>query len=326
MARIIGSITDLIGNTPLVELHNYRRNRTLAARILVKLEYLDPAGSVKDRIAWALVQDAEARGQLRPGTTLVDVTSGNTGIALAAIGAARGYPVKIYASDNISPDKFRLLEHYGAEVVKVDNAFFLDPQALEKITARIRAENPEAYFTDQLANPANPEVHYRTTGPEIWQASGGVVDVFVSGVGTGGTISGTGRYLREQNPDVHLVVAEPEFSSLPNEENPHPPEIDGVHHVTEALPEQLPLNFNRALVSEIFPLSPLDAAATARALAQEEGIPAGTSAGAILYAATALAKRPEFAGKTIVALLPDSGERYLNAAAFKAAAELVQAA
>ncbi|MFT3688345.1 PLP-dependent cysteine synthase family protein [Paenirhodobacter sp.] len=319
MARIHNSLTDLIGDTPLVELHNYRRNHGLGARILVKIEYLNPAGSVKDRLAWALVQDAEERGLLTPGATLVDVTSGNTGIALAAIGAARGYRVKIYASDNISPDKFRLLEHYGAEVVKVDNAFFLDPEALEKITARIREENPDAVFTDQLANPANPEVHYRTTGPEIWEATGGVVDAFVAGVGTGGTISGVGRYLKERNPSVHLAIAEPAFASLPSEDNPHPPEIDGVHHVTEALPEQLPANFARDIVDEIVPLDPVEAAATARQLAREEGILAGTSAGAILFAATELARRPDFAGKTIVALLPDSGERYLNASTFRAA-------
>lgn len=320
MSKIYNSIIDLIGDTPLVELKNYRRNRNLEARILVKVEYLNPAGSVKDRIARSLIQDAENRGVLTAGKTIVDVTSGNTGIALAAIGAARGYPVKIYASDNISPDKFRLLEHYGAEIIKVDNAFFLDPEALEKISERIRAENPDAVYIDQLSNPANPHTHYMTTGPEIWTATNGVVDAFVTGVGTGGTLSGVGRYLKEQNPLVHLVVAEPAHDSLPNEDNPHPLEIDGVHHVSEALPEQLPANFNRNLVDEIIPLHPLQAAQTARALAREEGLLAGISAGSTLYAATELARRPEFAGKTIVALLPDSGERYLSAPAFIAAA------
>lgn len=320
MPRIHDSITDLIGDTPLIELHNYRRNRNLAARILVKPEFLNPAGSVKDRVAWALVQDAEARGRLHQGQTIVDVTSGNTGIALAAIAAARGYGIKIYASDNISPDKFRLLDHYGAEIIKVDNAFFLDPQALDKITARIRDENPEAFFADQLGNPANPQAHYRSTGPEIWQATGGEIDAFVTGMGTGGTISGAGRYLKERNPAVRLVLAEPAFDSLPTEDNPNPPEIDGVHHVTEALPEQLPANFTLELVDEIIPLDPLDAAVTARELAQEEGILAGSSAGAILFAATRLASRPEFAGRTIVAILPDSGERYLNAQTFRLAA------
>lgn len=318
MARIYNNLTDLIGNTPLLELHNWRRNRGLAARLLVKIEYFNPAGSVKDRIAWALIRDAEERGLLQPGGKIVDVTSGNTGIALATVAAARGYSVRIYASDNISPDKFRLLEHYGAEVIKVDNAFFLDPEALEKIQTRIRDENPAAVFTDQLSNAANPQAHYSTTGPEIWQATGGQVDVLVAGVGTGGTISGTGRYLREHNPQLRLAIAEPAFDSLPDADNTHAPEIDGVHHVTEALPSQLPANFDRALVDEIITLSPLDAGKHARALAQEEGILAGPSAGAILFAATELARRPDLAGRTIVAILPDSGERYLNAPLFNA--------
>ncbi len=317
MGQIHDSITDLIGNTPLLELHNYRRHRDLGARILVKVEYLNPAGSVKDRIAWAIVRDAEERGLLKPGDRLVDVTSGNTGIAFAAIAAARGYRAKVYASDNISPDKIRLLEHYGAEVVKVENSFFLDPLALEKITEIVRSENPGDYFTDQLANPANPRVHYETTGPEIWRDTGGVIDAFVAGVGTGGTISGAGRYLKERNPGIRLVVAEPAEGSLPTEENPYPAEIDGVHKVTEVEPFQLPGNFDADVVDEVIALEATEAAATARALAREEGLLAGTSAGATLFAATRLAARPEFAGKTIVAVLPDSGERYLNAAAFR---------
>lgn len=316
MTRIHDSIVDLIGGTPLLELRNYRRKRGLGARILVKAEYLNPAGSVKDRIAWALVRDAEARGLLKPGGKIVDVTSGNTGVGLAAVAAARGYGAKFYASDNISPDKIRLLEHYGAEVVRVENRFFLAPDALERIVARIRAENPDAHFTDQLANPANPRVHYETTGPEIWRDSGGVVDAFVAGVGTGGTISGAGRYLRERNPQIRLIVAEPGPASLPTEENPYPAEIDGVHKVTEVEPAQLPGNYDGALVDEALAVEAAQAAETARALAREEGIPAGVSAGAILHAATLLSQRLEFEGKTIVVLLPDSVERYLHAAAF----------
>ncbi len=319
MAKIHQSIVELIGGTPLLELQNYRRKRGLGARILVKVEYLNPAGSVKDRISWALVRDAEERGSLKPGGKIVDVTSGNTGIGLAAVAAARGYGAKFYASDNISPDKIRLLEHYGAEIVKVENSFFLDPNALEKITERIRAENPDAYFTDQLANPANPKVHYETTGPEIWRDTGGQVDAFVAGVGTGGTISGAGRYLRERNPSIRLVVSEPGPGSLPTEEDPYPAEIDGVHKVTEVEPFQLPGNYDGSLVDEVIALETAEAAEAARALAREEGILAGTSAGAALHAATLLARRPEFEGKTIVALLPDSGERYLNARAFRLA-------
>lgn len=329
MTKIHDSIAELIGDTPLLELHNYRRKRGLGARLLVKVEYLNPAGSVKDRIALALIRDAEDRGLLKPGATIVDVTSGNTGIGLAAVAASRGYGSKFYASDNISPDKIRLLEHFGAEIVKVENSFFLDPNALEKITERIRAENPDAYFTDQLANPANPQVHHDTTGPEIWRDTGGVVDAFVAGVGTGGTISGAGRYLRARNPQIRLVVAEPGVGSLPTEENPYPAEIDGVHKVTEVEAFQLPGNYDASIVSEVIALEAAEAAATARALAREEGLLAGVSAGATLFAATRLAERPEFAGKTIVALLPDSGERYLNAAAFRFGAKapaLAQAA
>lgn len=320
MAYISNNITDLIGDTPLLELHRYRENRGLAARILVKVEYLNPAGSVKDRIAWALVRDGQERNLLKPGGTIVDVTSGNTGIGIAAVAAAHGYKAKFYASDNISPDKFRLLEHYGAEVVRIPNSYFLAPDALEKITALIRSENPDAYFTDQLANPINPRTHYTSTGPEIWRDTEGVVDAFVAGVGTGGTISGTGRFLREKNPNIWLAISEPHVSTLPSEENPNPPEIDGVHNVTEAEAQQLPQNFDRDIVDEIIALSPELAATTARALAREEGLLAGTSAGATLYAATEIARRPSFAGKTIVAVLPDSGERYLNAAAFLATA------
>lgn len=324
MANIHDSITDLIGNTPLLELHRYGKKHGLGARILVKVEYVNPAGSVKDRIAWALIRDAQERNLLKAGGTIVDVTSGNTGIALAAIAAANGYKSKFYASDNISPDKFRLLEHYGAEIVKIPNAFFLAPDALEKISALIRHENPNAYFTDQLANPANPLTHYETTGPEIWRDTDGQIDAFVAGVGTGGTISGAGRFLREKNPDIWLAISEPDASTLPGEENPNPPEIDGVHNVSAAETQQLPQNFNRDIVDEIISLTPQQAAITARELAREEGILAGTSAGATLYAATEIARRPAFVGKTIVAVLPDSGERYLNAAAFLATADTAE--
>jgi cysteine synthase A len=283
MSKIHSSITEIIGDTPLLELRRYAGKRDLLARLLVKVEYLNPGGSVKDRIAWSLIRDGEQRGLLYPGATVVDVTSGNTGIGLAAVAAARGYRTKIYASDNISPDKFRLLEYYGAEVVKVPNSFFLAPDALEQISARVRAENPDAFFTDQLANPANPRTHYETTGPEIWRDTGGVVDALVAGVGTGGTISGAGRFLREKNPNILLAIAEPDAATLPSEDNPNPPEIDGVHNVTAAEAEQLPQNFDRDLVDEILALTPGQAAETARALAREEGLLAGTSAGAAIY-------------------------------------------
>lgn len=314
MTRIYNSFSELIGNTPLLELHNYRRNRRLDARILAKVEYFNPAGSIKDRIAWGIIKEAEDAGKIRPGDLLVDVTSGNTGIGLAAVAASRGYRTKFYLSDNISRDKVKLLRLFGAELVIVKNEFFLDPEALDKITARVRDENPTAFFTDQLANPANPRTHFETTGPEIWRDTEGTVDIFVGGVGTGGTISGAGKFLRSKKPDVKIIIAEPALESLPTEENPYPDEIDGVHKVSEVPPEQLPRNFDTTIADEVIPLNTADARATARALAAEEGIFAGTSSGAVLWAATQLAVRPENAGKVIVAVLPDTGERYLSTA------------
>ena len=314
MTRIYNSFSELIGNTPLLELHNYRRNRRLDARILAKVEYFNPAGSIKDRIAWGIIKEAEDAGKIRPGDLLVDVTSGNTGIGLAAVAASRGYRTKFYLSDNISQDKVKLLRLFGAELVIVKNEFFLDPEALDKITARVRDENPTAFFTDQLANPANPRTHFETTGPEIWRDTEGTVDIFVGGVGTGGTISGAGKFLRSKKPDIKIIIAEPALESLPTEENPYPDEIDGVHKVSEVPPEQLPRNFDTTIADEVIPLNTADARATARALAAEEGIFAGTSSGAVLWAATQLAVRPENAGKVIVAVLPDTGERYLSTA------------
>jgi cysteine synthase A len=312
VTKIHQSFSELIGNTPLLELHNYRRNRGLDARILAKIEYFNPAGSVKDRIAWGLIKQAEDEGRLRRGDLIVDVTSGNTGIGLAAVAASRGYRTKFYLSDNISRDKVKLLQHFGAEIVTVKNEFFLDPEALEKISARIREENPAAFFTDQLSNPANPQTHFETTGPEIWRDTNGAVDIFVGGVGTGGTISGAGRFLKSQKAGLKVVIAEPAAESLPTEDNPYPDEIDGVHKVSEVPPEQLPRNFDTTIADEIIALNTVDARATARALAAEEGILAGTSSGAVLWAATQLAARLENAGKIIVAILPDTGERYLS--------------
>lgn len=312
MPGICNSITDLIGNTPLLELHNYRRKRDLPARILVKIESFNPAGSVKDRIAWAILKAAEEAGALRPGGLIVDVTSGNTGIGLAAVAASRGYRAKFYASDNISPDKIKILRLFGAEVVPVENAFFLAPDALERITQRVQEENPGAFFTDQLANPANPQVHFETTGPEIWRDTDGAIDILVGAVGTGGTISGSGRFLKSKKHGLTVVIAEPAEESLPTEENPYPDQIDGVHKVTEVPPERLPRNFDTTIADEVVALNTADAKQAALDLVAEEGIFAGVSSGAALWAATQLAARPENAGKVIVAVLPDLGERYLS--------------
>ncbi|MCT6861146.1 PLP-dependent cysteine synthase family protein [Bartonella apis] len=312
--KIHHNITDLIGKTPLVELHHYGKKHHLKSRIIAKLEYLNPAGSIKDRAALNMINEAEKSGKLKKGDTIVDVTSGNTGIALAAVAAAKGYATKFYVSDNISADKIKLLKLYGAEVIAVENAFFMDPEALEKMAARIVSENPNAFFIDQLANPDNPKVHIVSTGPEIWEDTDGQVDILVCAMGTGGTVSGTGKYLKSKNPKIKVVIAEPAETSLPSEENPYPDEIDGVHKVSEVPPESLPKNYAAEVVDEIFSLDTADALNVQRDLLTTEGIFPGVSAAAILWTATRLAEREENEGKMIVAIFPDSGERYLSAA------------
>lgn len=302
----------LVGNTPLLPLQRFADRQNLKAKLLAKIEYLNPAGSIKDRTAWGIVRDAEERGLLKPGQLIVDLTSGNTGIGLAAIAAARGYRSKFYLRNTISEDKIRLLQQYGAEVVLIDNAVFLQAGAIHRIIERVRRENPDAYYTNQRGNPANPRVHFETTGPEIWRATQGEVDIFVAAVGTGGTISGTGRFLKEQKSDVEVVVVEPGAASLPSVENPYPDSIEGVHKVTEVEADYLPDNFDPRVVDEVIVTETAQARHFAQMLAQEEGILAGTSSGAVLYAASELGRRPENAGKTIVAVIADSGERYLS--------------
>lgn len=313
---IAHDLTDLIGGTPLIELGAYTARRGLGARILGKLEQVNPAGSVKDRIAWAIIRDAEERGLLHPGDLIVDITSGNTGIALASIAARRGYRTTFYLGDNTSPDKTNLLTALGAELVPVPNSLFLDPEALQILFARAQDENPGAFISDQLGNPVNPRTHYETTGPEIWTDTEGEVHVLVAGVGTGGTASGAGRYLKDANPLVKVVIAEPGEESLPTEEALYPDEIDGVHKVVEVEEEQLPPNYDVTIADEVIPIEAAAAYATARELLREEGLLVGASSGAIVAAATILAARPEHAGQTIVAVLPDSGERYLSAGVF----------
>lgn len=316
MTSIYTSITDLVGNTPLLELTKYTAARNLKARIVGKVEYFNPAGSIKDRAAWAIIRSAEVSGELRPGGQIVDITSGNTGIALAAVAARRGYRAKFYHSDNISPDKITLLKAYGAELVSIPNTELTDPTALLAIVENIVKDNPDAFFANQLANPANPLTHYETTGPEIWRDTDGQVDVLVGGVGTGGTISGAGRFLREHNPDVRIIVAEPGLGSLPTPDHPYPAEIDGVHKVTELDTQFLPPNYNTEIADEVIAVETAQAREVAQALAREEGLVIGTSSAAIVWVATQLAKRPEYEGKLIAAILPDSGERYLSAGTF----------
>jgi cysteine synthase len=312
MAGIYGSLTDLIGNTPLLELRRIRRGSGVGARLLAKIEYLSPAGSVKDRTAWGIIRRAEEDGALKPGDLLVDVTSGNTGIGLAAVAASRGYRTKFYLRSIISTDKINILKHYGAEVVLIDNAEFFEEGAIFKILDRIRQENPGAFFTDQRGNPANPSIHFETTGPEIWRDTDGEVDIVVGAVGTGGTISGVGRFLKSKKPGVRIVVAEPTAESLPTKENPDAETIEGVHKVVDVDVDYLPQNYDAGVVDEVIGITAPGAREAATYLAREEGLLAGTSAGAVLQAALILAARPENAGKTIVLIIPDSGERYLS--------------
>lgn len=312
MASRNDNFAALVGNTPLLDLGRLAEGLQLGARILAKIEYLNPAGSIKDRTAWGLIREAEESGLLKPGQRIVDLTSGNTGIGLAALAAARGYPAKFYLRNTISDDKLKLLAQYGAEIVLIDNAVFLEPGAIHAIIDRVRRENPDAYYTNQRGNPANPRVHFETTGPEIWGATKGEVDIFVAAVGTGGTISGTGRFLKGQKPGVKVVVVEPGPASVPSLENPYPDSIEGVHKVTDVEPGYLPENFDASVVDEVIVTETAQAREFARILAQREGILAGTSSGAVLFAAAALARRPENAGKTIVAIIADSGERYLS--------------
>lgn len=313
---VAGGVIDAIGDTPLIELSRFGAARGARARILGKAEFSNPLGSVKDRIAWGIIRAAEESGQLRPGALIVDITSGNTGIALAAIAAGRGYRTKFYLGDNTSPDKRLLLEAIGAEIVPVPNSLFLDPEALDLLFLRAQEENPGAFIADQLNNPANPATHYATTGPEIWRDTSGGVDVLVAGVGTGGTSAGAGRFLKEQKPALRLVVAEPGDASVPSEEVLYPEEIDGVHKVVDVEPEQLPGNYAPELVDEVIGVEASEAYAAAREVLHEEGLLVGPSSGANLEAAARLAQRPAHEGTTIVVILADTGERYLSAGVF----------
>lgn len=313
---IAHSVPELIGNTPLLELGRFASAHGALARILGKVEFFNPLSSIKDRIAWTIIRDAEQRGLLRPGTLIVDITSGNTGITLAALAASRGYPTKFYVGDNISPDKKRFLRVLGAEIVDVPNSTFLDPEGLETLREQVIAQHPDAFVANQLSNPVNPQIHFETTGPEIWRDTHGEVDFLVSGVGTGGTVSGAGRFLKEANPNLKVVVVEPGDDSLPTEDNIYPAEIDGVHKVLGLEEGQLPPNYDTSIADEVIQVEATEAYGFSRAVLQSESLLVGPSSGAVLAAATRLAQRPENAEKTIVAILPDTGERYLNAGVF----------
>ena len=308
MANIYKGTLGLIGNTPLVEVVNIEKELGLEARILVKLEYFNPAGSVKDRIAKAMIEDAEEKGLLNPDSVIIEPTSGNTGIGLAAIAAAKGYRIILTMPETMSVERRNILKAYGAELVLTEGSKGMKGAIIK--AGELAQEIPNSFIPGQFVNPANPAIHYATTGPEIWNDTDGQVDIFIAGVGTGGTVTGTGQYLKEKNPQVQIVALEPEDSPVLSEGRAGAHKIQGIGagFVPDVLDTQI--------YDEIYKASSQDAFATARLLAKKEGISVGISSGAALYGAIQLAQRPENKGKTIVALLPDSGDRYYSTPIF----------
>ena len=308
MSKIYNGALELVGNTPLVEVKNIEEELGLEARILVKLEYFNPAGSVKDRIAKAMIEDAEEKGLLKEGSVIIEPTSGNTGIGLASIAAVKGYRIILTMPETMSVERRNILKAYGAEIVLTEGAKGMKG-AIEKAD-ELAKEIPGSYIPGQFVNPANPEVHRKTTGPEIWKDTDGEVDLFIAGVGTGGTLTSVGEYLKSQNPDVKIVALEPASSPVLSTGKGGPHKIQGIG--AGFVPDVL----NTTVYDEIFTVENDDAFATGKLLAKKEGILVGISSGAALYGAIELAKRPENKGKTIVALLPDTGDRYYSTPLF----------
>ncbi len=309
MAKIYASASELVGKTPLLEVKNYAKQHGLEARILVKAECFNPAGSVKDRVALNMICDAEEKGLLKEGSVIIEPTSGNTGLGLAAVAAARGYKVIIVMPDSMSRERQLLMKAYGAELVLTEGAKGMQA-ALDK-AEELAKQLPGSFIPGQFENPANPEAHFKTTGPEIWEDTDGTVDIFVAGVGTGGTVSGTGKFLKEKNPCVKIVAVEPEKSPLLSGGKA------GSHNLQGIGANFVPKNFDASVCDEIMPMTEEEAYAAARMLGKTEGLLVGITSGAALAAATELALRPENKGKTIVALLPDTGDRYLSTVLFE---------
>ena len=308
MSKIYSSADQLIGHTPLLELSNIEKENELQAKIIAKLEYFNPAGSVKDRIAKAMIDDAEASGKLKPGSVIIEPTSGNTGIGLASVAAARGYRIIIVMPETMSIERRQLMKAYGAELVLTEGAKGMKG-AIARAT-ELSQEIPNSFIPGQFVNPANPAAHKATTGPEIWEDTDGKVDIFVAGVGTGGTVTGVGEYLKSKNPNVKVVAVEPESSPVLSKGVAGPHKIQGIG--AGFIPDTL----KTSVYDEVLPVKNEDAFAAGKAIAKAEGILVGISSGAALHAAIELAKRPENKGKTIVALLPDSGDRYLSTPLF----------
>ena len=303
------SITELIGSTPLMELCNYNKSNNLSGTILAKLEYFNPAGSAKDRIAKAMIEDAEERGMLFPDSVILEPTSGNTGIGLAAFAASKGYKAIFVMPDTMSIERRSLLAAYGAEIVLTEGKLGMKG-AIDK-AQELAKEYLHSFIPSQFENPANPKAHYETTGPEIWRDTDGKVDVFIAGVGTGGTLSGTGKFLKEQNPEIKIIAMEPKNSPLLSEGRA------GSHGLQGIGANFVPDTLDKTIIDEIITVSEEDAYSAARLMAKTEGILVGISSGAALYAATLIAGRPEMNGKNIVVLLPDTGERYMSTDLFK---------
>ena len=308
MAKISKSLTELIGKTPLLELSNYEKKNSLKAKVVAKLEYFNPAGSVKDRIALAMIDDAEKSGKLKEGSVIIEPTSGNTGIGLASVAAARGYRIILTMPETMSVERRVLMRAYGAEIVLTEGAKGMKG-AIAKAD-ELAAEIPNSFIPGQFVNPANPAIHKATTGPEIWDDTDGKVDIFVSGAGTGGTVTGVGEYLKGKNPNVKVVVVEPADSPVLSEGRSGPHKIQGIGAGF------VPAVLNTSVYDEIITVKNEDAFAIAREIGRDEGLLVGISSGAAAWAASELAKRPENAGKTIVVILPDTGERYLSTALF----------
>ena len=307
--RVFNNITGLIGHTPLVEINRFTEKLGLKARILVKLELFNPAGSVKDRIALSMIEDAEKKGLLKPGSVIIEPTSGNTGIGLASIAASKGYRAVFTMPETMSAERRKLLQAYGAEIVLTEGAKGMKG-AIAKAEELAR-QTPGSFIPGQFVNPANPEAHVRTTGPEIWDDTDGKVDIFVAGVGTGGTVTGTGRYLKSKDPAVRVVAVEPAASPVLTQGKAGPHAIQGIG--AGFVPEVL----DTKIYDEVIDVTNEDALATGREIARKEGFLVGISSGAALFAAVELARRPENAGKLIVALLPDNGDRYLSTKLFE---------
>ncbi len=308
MAKIVKSLTELIGNTPLLSLTNYNKKHAPNAEIIVKLEYFNPAGSVKDRIGKALIEDAEQKGFLKPGSVIIEPTSGNTGIGLASVAAAKGYRVILTMPETMSIERRNLLKAYGAELVLTEGAKGMKG-AIAK-AEELAKEIPNSFIPGQFVNPANPAIHRATTGPEIWKDTEGKVDIFVAGVGTGGTVTGVGEYLKSQNPNVKIVAVEPADSPVLSKG------VAGPHRIQGIGAGFVPDTLNTKVYDEVVTVEIDNALSTVKELAKNEGLLVGISSGAAVYAATLLASRPENKGKVIVALLPDTGERYLSSPGF----------